>query len=504
MRGIDFKDGLYKTPKIGPAKRFDDYPQSSIEVLDGRMYLNSVLYDERIDLENGFGDKRAGSFVTALVDHQFHLIDIRQLSMPEKFETRDGAGSMDRLTTLLESAVMAAKLGATFEQIVQVMLSDLNVTIDSHRLGDQLVGDYDKQSARDDKLWDYIRRSGLYEDLKHNELMEEDGRLAGSPLTLELLANPNNPRRHDIIECPRPDGNADRTPFTLIEGLYLVDHKLVRDAADSLVRVEVNGKNGVEERMAFNDVDAARLLYQLSVRHLAEHWGDAAHHIVEELLSWSDKYRFLEPTGLYRDFQTNLPTDHLHNSQSEWYGLADRDSFVLNIQNVAANLATEIKQAMQPVQNDDEVYGGPVKIQGVSIEKSVNRPKPTVNASLESKYDKTGELWVGLPSHKYRAPIDSLVTTKSGLQRVSEIDTNLSKFAEDRLKWLGPYLARIILPASIIKELEYGCNLVRSGWEAVRAQKSEAHPLRREAMETWQLSQQIKQASTLTKQLARS
>jgi hypothetical protein len=42
MRGIDFKDGLYKTPKIGPAKRFDDYPQSSIEVLDGLKQIGDI------------------------------------------------------------------------------------------------------------------------------------------------------------------------------------------------------------------------------------------------------------------------------------------------------------------------------------------------------------------------------------------------------------------------------------------------------------------------------
>lgn len=496
MREIFLADGLYTTPAIGSTAV---YPESSFGVDDGQLHLNSALFDERRSFSNIFSDPRTVNLVDAVVRHQIHLLDVRQLSAPEDFETREGAGRMNRLTTLVESAAMGAKLGATFEQVAQVMLSDINVTVDSHRLGDHLVDDYATESARDSEVAGYVRRSGLFDYLVQRGALQPDGYLVDSPVNIYEIAYPKDPRRNDIVECERPDGNLDRIPFTLFEGLYLVDQKTIVEAVNSVIRVEVKGENGqTEERLACSEVEAARLIYQLSVRHLAEHWGDPLHQVVTELLSVADKYRFLPSSKLFSYLHAFHPVDYLRTSESMWYEEGRVDSFVTNTQMVARQMGLAVKEAMMPVQKGEKAYAGPCgMIPGLTIERGSKRRTSVLSANVE-KYATSGEVWVALPEHKIRKPIDSLVATATGLRRVSEIDPSLLRYADDRLKWLGSYLAKITLPSSVVRELSSGFDAVRRSWVAATAQRSSEHPLKRQEMTKDEMTIQIEKARNAT------
>ena len=148
-------------------------------------------------------------------------------------------------------------------------------------------------------------------------------------------------------------------------------------------------------------------------------------------------------------------------------------------------------------------YGFPVigKIQGVDIIPGSDRKMASISAEV-GKYDETGEVWVALPAQKMRAPIDSLVTTPTGLRRVSEIDPSLADYANARLKWLGAFLAKITLPASVVKELSYGFKEVNQLWMSPIARKSASHPLKRPNMPDEEFRAQIDEARLRTIQLS--
>ena len=499
MGEVHLEEGRYITPAIWPEDVHADFPESCFVVQGGQLHLDSALLGKTQSFKDMFPDPRARNFVDAVVRHHFHLLDTRQLSVPEAFETRVGAGRMNRLTTLVESAAIGARLGATFEQTTQVMLSDVNVTVDSHRLGDHLVGDFENESARDGEIIDYIDRSGLLDHLTEVGVVQPDGYLVDSPTHINTLAAPHEPRRKDRVECDRPDGNLDRTPFTLFEGLYLVDQGEIVDAVNSLIRVEVKGENGeVEERLAFNDVEAARLAYQLSVRHYAEHWGEPLHHVVEELLSLADRYRFVNDSMAFTGLKVYHPVDYLRTSEAKWYEEGTQDTFVQNVYGVARALASLVRDVMLPVQAGYEPYNGPASgLTGLKLEEGVKRTKSSISANC-GKLDKTGELWVALPTHKIRQPIDSLVATPNGLKRVSEIDQSLVGFAAVRMRRASAYLAKVTLPGAVIRELNYGIRKDKHNWTNAIAHQSDRHPLKRPSMPKSFMSDRIDRARTET------
>ena len=474
-------------PIIGPQLRFGNYPEAGFFVNDGRLGIKSVLQAKDIYFDDVFTDPRAAVLVDAIVRHQFHHLDTRQLSMPERFETRDGAGRMDRLTTLVESAALVAKLGGTLEQIAQVMMSDINVTVDSHRLGDHLEGDYEMESTRDGDIVDYAYRSGLHDALVRTGSIDMNGQLVGSPVNLYHLATPNNPRRYDIAECPRPDPNADRTPFTFIEGLYLTSHLDIIDAVKAAIRVEVagHGNGQTEERMGFNSRDAARLLYQLSVRHATEHWGDAMQKIVLQLLSLADKSRFANGSNEYR------PVDLARTAEHRWYAEGAQNTFVANMYEMIEHIARKIKVACMPVQQGSELYEGPSKVEGISVE--FRDGQPELGVKVERRSRKMGQLIIGLPKHKHREPIDSLVATNRGLKRISEEDPTLPEYASRQMRWLGSGVATVEVPWDILGDLKDHIDKTNKVWHGLAADES-PEPLRRPAMPKNVLSDRIDRA----------
>lgn len=483
---LELADGTYTVPTIGPRLMFEQYPEASFFVSGGRLGLHSVLQATKIYVDEVFADPRAATFVDTIVRHQFHHLDTRQLSLPERFEFRDGAGRMDRLTTLVESAIIIAKLNGTLEQVAQVMMSDINVTVDSHRLGDHLEGDYETESTRDDDIVDYAQRSGLHDALVRSGVIDMDGRLAGSSTNLFDLANPNTPRRYDIAECPRPDQNADRTPFTLIEGLYLTRHSDIIDAVKAIIRVEVGAKSGqTEERMAFNDRDAARLLYQLSVRHATEHWGDVNQKTILELISLADKYRFSNGTNEFH------PIDYARTAEHVWYETNDQNTFISGLYAVAQQLAYQFKKDMMPVQQGSELYSGPVASKGMEIVFSQHKLAPGI--SVERLNRRFGQLVVNLPEHKRRAPIDSLVATSRGLKRITEEDPTLASYAARQMQWLGSAVAKLTLPWEQLAPLKAGIEMVDRQWHGL-APEARPEPLRRPHMPKSVLSRQISDA----------
>lgn len=484
---IVLPEGQFRVPYIEGAEPYaNQYPYAGFYIEDGSLGLDSVLQGERRLFDEFFVDPRAANFVDAITRHQFHHLDTRQLCAPERFETRDGAGRMDRLTTLVESAIMAARLGATFEQIAQIMLSDINVTVDSHRLGDHLVGDY-ADASRDEDIGDYVRRSGLHEYFVQRGVMDEDGGLAGSPVNLYALANPNAPRRHDIVECPRPDGNADRTPFTLIEGLYLVDHKLILDAARTLVRVEVAGaKHEIQERMAFTNVDSARLLYVLSLRHETEHWSDLVHRALLEMLSAADKSRLTDTLTRYD------PIDYARTAEHQWYLEGDQLPFISEMYDLTERLATEYKETMLPVQRGEMPYTGSPRTSTITHKIREGIKRPTLHVARDTSIDAKGQLLITVPAHKHRKPIDSYVVTRKGMRRVSQEAPDLRGLTAERSRWLGGGVVCMTLPWDVLGGIQEGLRRVHTIWHEDRFDRT--GPLNRPPMERPVLSRQIDQA----------
>lgn len=463
-------DGTYQTPQIGPWHGLDDYPESSLYVERGQIGIDSALWGDKRLLRDIFRDPRAAAFADAFVRHQFHHLDTRQLALSERFETRDGAGRMDRLTTIIDSARMAVQAGGTFEQTVQVLLSDTNVTVGSHRLGDHLVGDYCTEGTRDEDIADYITRSGLFGYLMDRRLIDSGGRLTGSPETIAGLSQPNNPRQYDIVECPRPDSNSDRDPFTLIEGLYLEEPEAVQETAHAIVPVEIlhNGERQIRLGYAGDGYGIAKtgrryreeLLYKLSVRHMAEHWGNPEHNAVSELVSAGDKHRLLAHWPYD-------PVDVVRTSESSWFNDANPDEFSMAIYALSERLARRIKEVTHPVQTGKVRFAGPgtIPIPGMTFRKlPKDIPYPDVSVSRDTVYDTQGELRIRLPRHKYRRPINPLIVFPHGMFRATELRGDLEPYARRHLQWLGSYGVRIVLPWNEIGGLADGLKQVNVKW----------------------------------------
>lgn len=473
---------------IGPQERFGHYEEAGFYVDQGELGFRSVLQGKNINLCDAFADPRARNLVDTVVRHQFHHLDTRQLSLPERFETRDGAGRMDRLTTLVESAALIAKLGGTLEQVAQVMMSDINVTVDSHRIGDHLEGDYETESTRDDDIVWYAYRSGLHDALARQKVIDINGNLNSSPVNLYHLSNPNTPRRYDIAECPRPDGNADRTPFTLIEGVYVTDLANIVDAVRALIRVEVPGKDGAtEERLGYNDREAARLTYLLAVRHATEHWGEPHHKVISEFVSLADKYRFYNGRKEYR------PVDYARTSETEWYREGSEDQFVSQVYNVAEQMSRIVKRAMLPIQQGNERYQGPPDIEGIEFQYSDKKLPPLVKLERNSPSNRKGTLTINLPQHKLREPINSWVVDGSGMHRISNLEPDLEIYAKEQSRWLGPAIVRMTVEWKDFGGLAEGIKAVDKVWHQVKpGQKPK--PLQRKAMPKNVLTPQIDRA----------
>jgi len=435
--GLHLPDGHYVVPEVGPRLALAEYPESSLYVQNGELSFKSALFGDTQSFAQIFPDPRAAAFADVFTRHQLRLLDVRQLSLPERFETRDGAGRMDRLTTLLDSAKAVARLGGTFEQIVQVLVSDANVTVGSHRLGDHLNGDYIHESTMDEGISDYLQKSGLLGALTDAQLTDSNGQLTGSPMNIFALASPNTPRRRDIVECPRPYSNADRDPFTLIEGLYLKPAALIQEAARSMIRAEVMTPQGLEERIAYSSLDAARLVHELSVRHASEHWADAEHNLITEIVSAADKFRLL-------DLWPRPAIDALQITESEWFDGYHGDGFVANMYQLAEYLGKSVKLANIALQNGDCEYRGPgAYAGGITFTKS----KTSFTHPVMSVTKNQSGIWLtaNLPAHKYRQPIDALVATKSGLMHVTDTDPKLVEYAKERMQWQGAYIASLDL-----------------------------------------------------------
>ncbi|MCA9330892.1 hypothetical protein KC957_02495, partial [Candidatus Saccharibacteria bacterium] len=310
-------EGSYRTEAIGRESQV----QAAETRLDvdptGIISVHGPLYDQPYHIGDGstFADPRTDKFLQVAIFHQFHHFTTRQLSLVEEFETRPGTSRFVRLGGLLDVAKMLNDLGGTFEQIVQAVVSDFAHPAGSHLRGDFMVGDYIDQDTHDGDLWSYIVRSGFKLALEDAELLDNDGYLAGSPIRLETLADPRTPRHHDIVECPRPDGNVDRNQFTLHEGA--VTHSLddLREARAAILRVET--KDG--ERMAMNSPDAARLLYILGVRHQSESWAEPLHRLVEELVLLPDRYAFSMQSGPIQPMSDWYPVDYARTDERTWY-----------------------------------------------------------------------------------------------------------------------------------------------------------------------------------------
>lgn len=459
--GIFFEDGQYSTPVIGRGGEHT-FPESSFYVEGGEFGVESALFGDRKGFSEIFRDPRAANFVDAAVRHGFHHLDTRQLSLPERFETRSGSGRMNRLTTLVESARMAANVGGTFEQVVQIMMSDYNVTVGSHRLGDHLEGDYATQTTRDTDIADYMQRSGFQDYLEGRGIVDSGGGLAGSPVNIFSLTDPNNPRGHDIVECPRPYSNADRDPFTLFEALYLVDEKEVQEAAGSIIRVEIPNDTdmptGTQERLAYTDIDAARLLFKASVRHATEHWGNPEHHLVEETTSIADKHRLMQ-------LWPYAPIDYVRTSESEWFDGVN-DEFAEQLYVVAEGLARAVREATWGVQNGERDFKGPgePKIPGISFRKVKPVDTPRVLIARDTRYDTNARLTVFTPAHKRRAPIDPLVAHGTDMQHLLQIEPELREYAEKQSQWLGSYAITAQLPWEDIGGLQDTVRVVRNAW----------------------------------------
>lgn len=487
-------EGQYRTEPIdieSPVQGAET--RLSVDV-NGVISVHSPLYDESYRIGDGsaFVDPRADKFLQVVSFHQFHHFTTRQLSLVEEFETRPGTSRFVRLGGLLDVAKMLNDLGGTFEQIVQGVISDFAHPAGSHLRGDFMVGDYIDQDTHDGDLWSYIERSGLSQALLDTELIEPDGRLTGSHVYLQTLADPRSPRHHDITECPRPDGNADRNQFTLHEGAVTHNLNDLREARASIVRVET--ADG--ERMAMNSPDAARLLYVLGARHQSESWGEPVHRLVEELALLSDRYAFSSHPELAWSMTDWYPVDYARTDERSWYDriqmIGYTDPLVASVLKMTASIAKHQREVAGNYIGDDHAYCGPQSPAGITIEQGSPRAKTTMSVSSD------GELWIALPEPKYRGPIDSLVVTSNGLKRISDIDPSLRRYADSRRKWIVPLLAKISLPRGVAKELSAGISLVSRDWSAPKGLAKSSSPTSRNPMPAHILADQINQARLAT------
>jgi hypothetical protein len=120
----------------------------------------------------------------------------------------------------------------------------------------------------------------------------------------------------------------------------------------------------------------------------------------------------------------------------------------------------------------------------MEIVEGSNRLKTTMSVS-------DNQLWIALPSPKYRGPIDSLVVTDSGLTKISKIDTSLPVYAQSRMKWMAPLLAKITLPGATAREIARGIEHVERHWSNATANQSFPNPGHREHMPADVLKHQV-------------
>jgi hypothetical protein len=478
-------EGNYRTQAIGPESVVQSTETKLSVDAEGVISVQSPLYEKPYSIGNGetFKDPRVDKFLQVVAHHQFQHFTTRQLSLVEEFETRPGASRFVRLGGLLDVAKMLNDLSGTFEQIVQAVISDFAHPAGSHLRGDFMVGDYKKQDTHDKDLWKYICDCGLKDALSDAKLIDDEGRLSGSPMLLEDLADPRRPRLYDIVECPRPDGNADRNQFTLHEGLITHPASDIREARASIVRVET--ADG--ERMAMNSPDAARLLYILGVRHQTESWAEPLHRLVEELVLLPDRYAFCANPNLAWAMTDWYPVDYARTDERSWYERIQDIGAIDPLVECALGIARAIavQQRVDALTyTTDNAYNGPTKIPGMEIVEGSNRLKTTMSVS-------DNQLWIALPSPKYRGPIDSLVVTDSGLTKISKIDTSLPVYAQSRMKWMAPLLAKITLPGATAREIARGIEHVERHWSNATANQSFPNPGHREHMPADVLKHQV-------------
>lgn len=486
--------GEYRIPSVGGESPVRD-GEHMLEVDDsGVITVHSPLWEQPYCIGDGsqFKDPRIDHFLRTVIDHQFHHFSTRQLSLIEKYETRPGTSRVVRLGHLIDSAKLLADLGATFEQVVQTTVSDLAHPAGSHLRGDYLVGDYANQDTHDQDLWSYIDRSGLLDELKIEQLVDADGKLVGSPMNLSDLADPRFPRSEDIVECARPDNNADRAQFTFHEGVLISSQSEIQEAIQAIIRVEtIHG-----ERMAMKCPDAARLLYKLAVRHQSESWAEPMHRLMEELVLLQDRYLFAidHPSAEFRNLQDFYPVDYARTDETTWYEqvheLGEIDPFITNIAKICEAIACEQREILTHCIGNDELYQGPTASQGVQIMQGSRRRKTTVSISSSGEAG-VDELWVALPEPKYRGPIDSLVVTRSDLIRISELDPELARYADRRRRWIVPLIAKIAVPSSVAKELRYGIKVVNQHWSNTKGGLGFENPATRRPMPAEMLREQI-------------
>ena len=361
---------------------------------------------------------------------------------------------MDRMTTLVDGAILLANLGATFEQHVQNLVTDYNVTIGSHRNGDHLQGDYANQSVMDDEINSFHVKSSFLHRLQYEGMVDEELYLVDSPMKLTDLSNPNKPRRFCIVESPRPDGNSDRNPFTLIEGALLLPLSDINFIAKSIFRAEVRGKYGIEERMAVRGVEEGRLLHLLSMRHYIEHWGDAGHNATMELLSVVDKARLIQ--GTYN------PIDELRTDETSWFE-APIDEEAAALYGLVEKIARSFKDAQMPIQNGDVPYEGTPLPSNVTLQRTSQLAGPSVKVEL-GRYDAKGKIIINTPNHKNRRGIDSLISTNRGLKRLSEIDGSIVEYERKMSTYKGNYKVVITIPRDELGAVQSVIEKVENVW----------------------------------------
>lgn len=497
--------GEFRTPAIGREAEVQA-AETGLRVDEaGAVFVQSPIWEDEYSIGDGgtFKDPRTDTFLKVLAHHQFHHFSTRQLSFVELFETRHGAARFVRLGHVLDSAKIINDLGGTFEQAVQTVISDLAHPAGSHQRGDFMMGDYENQDSHDADLWRYIVNSGFLAALEAENLVDKEGSLAGSPVPLQALADPRVPRTHDLAECPRPDNNSDRAQFTMHEGVLIHDQKEVQAIMKSMVRIET--ADG--DRMALNDIDAARLLYILGVREESEDWNEPIRSVLEETALLADRYLFTNPNPAaeFRALQDWYPVDHARIDEQTWFDHVERlgtlDPFITNVLRIAASIAAHQREVTEQYTNEHERYTDPVPPPGMTIEPASRRVKTTL--SVGHAEGGVRELWLALPQKKIRGGIDSPVVTKNGVKRVTELDPSLLKFADKRKRWAVPLLAKVALPEAIGDEVERGIRIIKQAWSTASSERTRPHPETRKPMPPEVLRHQIDLARARTIELAK-
>lgn len=368
-------DGHYRTPPVGGESPIQT-AETRLHIKHGVIFVKSPIWPEPYSIGDGntFSDPRTDNLLAATVGHQFHQFTTRQLSLVEAYETRAGASRFCRLGGWLDAAKLVNDLGGTFEQTVQAAVADLAHPCGSHLRGDTLVGDYANQDTHDQRLVLQLMRSGYIDELKRAEVVDDNGYLAGSAVGWVQLADPRLPRRYDIVECPRPDGNVDRIPFTLHEGVLVHDTDEIQEATDSIIRVET--EDG--ERVAVNKIDAGRLIFRLAVKHQSEHWGDPLHRLVEELVIFPERAAFTLPWSDADSWQQYYPVDYARTDEGAWFRsiqeLSNKLSFTEPILELAQIIASHQRElSLSYIGND--TYAGPVAPPFVELNATDQLPK---------------------------------------------------------------------------------------------------------------------------------